>query len=384
MSEIKSKHQNDELNDSEKFRKTLFTTNGSRPQDAGNAESRSHDISLSQESEYNRSLYEQGKAHYLGSRTPDMPRRSFTLASTHNQYLSDTEAVQQPQWRIRSPMERSSSAVGIDGFVSMRRRKADDNVIRVDPKPLPPIPYPKNCSLLSERLRRDRSSPPHLSFNFSATEKYSILRNLGDVKATTKTSMKNTSNGGIENDSVQLTNGNAPAVGSNDSNNGVSGNGLCFQCCNLQKQLSDLSCRLKEATDEMKSKEVRDLRRKKEATVAIDKSVGGSCEMLDDSTIETMQVEKKDAANDALIIKVEDKRTSVSLADQIEMHWYKDTATSAIPEPQLYSITVTTDKLLASSSPRDTVIDSLSEELLTIRRRCHFECDTGPVFTNSL
>lgn len=103
------------------------------------------------QSEYKRSLYEQGKTNYLGSRTPDMPRRSFTLASTHNQYPSDTESVQQPQWRIRSSVERSSSAVDINGFVSMRRRKTDDNTFKMDPKPIsiPPTPYPKNCSLFS-------------------------------------------------------------------------------------------------------------------------------------------------------------------------------------------------------------------------------------------
>uniref|UniRef100_A0A0R3RLG7 Uncharacterized protein n=1 Tax=Elaeophora elaphi TaxID=1147741 RepID=A0A0R3RLG7_9BILA len=307
MSEIKSKHQNDELND--EFRKTIFTTNGSRMHDVGNTESR-----LACESEYNRSLYEQGKAHYLGSRTPEMPRRSFTFASSHHLYPSDTESMHQPQWRIRSSVERSSSAVDIDGFTSMRRRKADDNAIRVDVKPAPPIPpapYPRNCSLFSDRLRRDRSSPSHLPINFSTTEKYSISRDLDDVNAITKTATKNIiSNGAIENNFVQLTNGDALlAVGSNELNNGVNVNGLCFQCYNLQKQLSDLSSKLKEATDEMKSKEVGELgrKRKEETVIVVDKGVGGSCEMLNDGIIDRIQVEKKDAANDALLIQVEDK-----------------------------------------------------------------------------
>lgn len=78
----------------------------------------------------------------LDNRTPDMPRRSFASASTHHQYPSDTEAKQQPQWRIRSTVERSSSAVDIDGFVSMTRRKSGDNTTRVNPTP--PIPYQKN------------------------------------------------------------------------------------------------------------------------------------------------------------------------------------------------------------------------------------------------
>ncbi|KAL3994910.1 Ankyrin repeats (3 copies) family protein [Acanthocheilonema viteae] len=370
MSEIKSKHQNNELND--EFRKTIFTTNGSRAHDVENMESRSYDINLSSQ---------EGKTHYLGSRTPDMPRRSFTLASsTHNQYVSDTEAIQRPQWRIRSSVERSSSAADIGGFVSMRRRKGNDNA-----KPIPPIPssisYPRNCTLFSERIRCDRSSPSHLSFNFSTTEKYSTPKNFGNVKTTTKTSMKNISNGIIENDFVQLTNGDAQTVGSKDPNNdvNVNANRLCFQCCNLQKQLSDLSCRLKEATDEMKSKEIGELRRKREDTIVVDKNVGGSCEMLNNSTIETIQVEKKDAANDALFIEVENKRTSVSLADRIEMHWYEDTTTSTVPEPQRYSIGVITDKLLASSPSRDTIIDSRSDELLTVK----LECDTVPVLTNA-
>lgn len=57
----------------------------------------------------------------------------------------------------------------------------------------------------------------------------------------------------------------------------------------------------------MKSKEVGELRKKREETIVIDKGVGGSCEMLNDGTVETIQVEKKDAATDALHIKVEDK-----------------------------------------------------------------------------
>ncbi|VDK67147.1 unnamed protein product [Litomosoides sigmodontis] len=350
MSVIKSKHQNDELTD--ELQKTLFATKRSRAvQYACDGESRSYDSSLPRE----------GKVRCLDNRTQDVPRRSFASASTHYQYLSDTEAKQQPQWRIRSSVERSSSALDIDGFVSMRRRrKSGDSATRVDAKP--PAPYQKSSPFsLQKRLGRDRSSPPHLSFNFSTIEKYPIPKKLHDVSATTKTSTKDISNGGTANGFVKLMNGDALAVASKDPNNDVNASRLCFQCCNLEKQLSDLSNRLKEATDGMKSKEVEELRMKREERVVVDKSVGGSCEMLDDGTVGTVEVEKKDAASDALHIEVEDKRTGVSLADQIEMHWYTDSATSALPEPQRYSIGVTTDdKSFASSSPpQNAIIDSL-------------------------
>ncbi|EFO19687.2 hypothetical protein LOAG_08807 [Loa loa] len=282
-----------------------------------------------------------------------MPRRSFTLTSSLNQYPSDTESMHQPQWRIRSSVERSSSAVDIDGFVSMRRRKSDDKAFNADPKSIlvPPIPYPRNCSLFSERLRRDRNSPSHSSLNFPITGKYITSKNSSDVKTTTTTCMQNISNGFIENDSVQLANGDVLAVGSKDPNNDVSAKRVCFQCCNLQKQLSDLSCRLKQATDEMNSKSVGELMRKTKEIVVIDKSVGGSCEILNDTITKWIKVEKKDTASDALLIEVDDKRTSISLADQVEMRWYKDIASSPVPEPQLHSIGVTTE--------------------------CHFECNTG-------
>uniref|UniRef100_A0A1I8EZ70 ANK_REP_REGION domain-containing protein n=1 Tax=Wuchereria bancrofti TaxID=6293 RepID=A0A1I8EZ70_WUCBA len=377
ISEIKSKHQNDEFNDH--IQKTLFTTNSSQASDFWNTESRNYDIGLSQELKHNRSLYEQGKMHYLGSRTPDAPRPSFTLTSSYNQYPSGTESAHQPHWRIcRSPVERSSSAVDVDGFVSMRRRKADDNAFRVDPRQIlvPPMPYPRNCSLFSERLICDRSSPSHLSVNFSITEKYSTLSSMRDIEESTRTSMKNISNGSIENDFVQSANEDALAVGSNDLNNDVNANGICFQCCNLQKQLSDLSCRLKQATDEVKSKTVGNQRRKEEETVVVDKSVGGSCEMLH---TEKIKEEKKDTGTDALFIKVDDKRTSISPADRVEMHWYKDIASSPVSEPQFYSTEVTTDKLLAS---RGSATDLPSRELLVIGPECHFECSTGPMVTN--
>lgn len=57
----------------------------------------------------------------------------------------------------------------------------------------------------------------------------------------------------------------------------------------------------------MKSRKVGELRGKREETVVSDKSVGNSCEMLDNTTIEAIQVEKKNAANDALLVEVEDK-----------------------------------------------------------------------------
>lgn len=93
--------------------------------------------------ETTRSPYEQGKANYLGSRTPDMPRRTFTLTSPHHQYTSDAESLQ-PRWRIRSPVQRSSSALDMDHFASMRRRKVENSH--------PPLPYPRNCSLYSVSL----------------------------------------------------------------------------------------------------------------------------------------------------------------------------------------------------------------------------------------
>ncbi|VIO93835.1 Uncharacterized protein BM_BM5928 [Brugia malayi] len=367
ISKIKSNYQNNEPNDH--IQKTLFTTNSSQASDFWNMESRNYNIGLSQE----------GKMHYLGSRTPDAPRRSLTLASSY-QYPSDTESVQQPHWRIRrSLVERSSSAVDVDGFVSMRRHKADDNAFRMGSKQIlvPPMPYLRNCSPFSERLIRDRSSPSYLSLNFSIAEKCSIPSSMRDIKESTRTYVKNISNESVENNFVQSANKDALPVGSNDLNNDVNANGICFQCCNLQKQLSDLSCRLKEATDEAKSKIVENQRRKEEERVIVDKSVGDSCEML---YTEKIKEEKKDTGTDALLIEVDDKRTSISSVDRVEMLWYKDIASSPVSEPQFYSTGITTDKLLASS--RGSATDLPNQELLVIGPECHFECSAEPLVTN--
>ncbi|MCP9262105.1 BMA-VAB-19, isoform e [Dirofilaria immitis] len=387
MSEIKSKHQNDEINNN--FRKTLFTANDSRVRNVSNIKSRSYDIDLSQELEYNHSLYEQGKTHFLGSRTPDLPRRSFTLVPSQNQYPIDTESMHQPQWRIRSSVERSSSAVDIDRFTSMRRRKEDENNISMNSKPTAtlPISYPRNRSLFSERLRRDHSSPPHLSLNsppslslsFSTTEKYLTSRDLSDVKTTARTCARNTSSGVIENDFMQLMNGDTLAVGSKDSSNDVNVRGLCFQCCNLQKQLSDLSCRLKQVTEEIKSRTAKEELGKKRKVVG--KSIGNSYEMFDDVIAEKIKVENKDAASDALLIEVENKRTSVSLKDRIEMKWCNDIASSPVPGPPQYSIGAATDKSLTFSPFSDATIDSPNQELLNVRPVCHVECGTEPILT---
>ncbi|KAM3718968.1 KN motif and ankyrin repeat domain-containing protein [Dirofilaria immitis] len=393
MSEIKSKHQNDEINNN--FRKTLFTANDSRVRNVSNIKSRSYDIDLSQEVsfnnllEYNHSLYEQGKTHFLGSRTPDLPRRSFTLVPSQNQYPIDTESMHQPQWRIRSSVERSSSAVDIDRFTSMRRRKEDENNISMNSKPTAtlPISYPRNRSLFSERLRRDHSSPPHLSLNsppslslsFSTTEKYLTSRDLSDVKTTARTCARNTSSGVIENDFMQLMNGDTLAVGSKDSSNDVNVRGLCFQCCNLQKQLSDLSCRLKQVTEEIKSRTAKEELGKKRKVVG--KSIGNSYEMFDDVIAEKIKVENKDAASDALLIEVENKRTSVSLKDRIEMKWCNDIASSPVPGPPQYSIGAATDKSLTFSPFSDATIDSPNQELLNVRPVCHVECGTEPILT---
>lgn len=96
-----------------------------------------------------------------------MPRRSYALTTTTNTAVQQSPhppnsatdpEKQQLQWRrrIRSTDERSSNAVNIDGFASMRRRKIEDNnPFRKNPKPsaiIPPIPYPRNYSLFSVRL----------------------------------------------------------------------------------------------------------------------------------------------------------------------------------------------------------------------------------------
>lgn len=51
----------------------------------------------------------------------------------------------------------------------------------------------------------------------------------------------------------------------------------------------------------MKSKTAEEIRRKREEIVVIDKSVGSSCEMLNDAITE------KDAANNTMHIDIEDK-----------------------------------------------------------------------------
>ncbi|VDM93699.1 unnamed protein product [Onchocerca ochengi] len=379
MSEIKSKHQNDEFNDD--FRKSLFPANNSQVFTVND--------SRVQNSEYNRSSYEQGRTHSLGRRTPEMPsRRMFTLVSSQNQYSSDTESINQPPWRKNSSRERSLNAVDVDGFTSMRRRKIDDNTFRMDSKSIPvsPTPYSKNFSLFSERSRHDRSSssysslnsPSHLSLNFSTTEKYSTQKNLSDVKAAMKTYTGNISNGVLESDFMQLTNDDTLAVGSKVSNNDVNVNGLCFQCYNLQKQLSDLSYRLKQATEEIKNRTAKEeLTKKAGDIVGVEKSVANSFEMLNDA----VNVKNKDAASDASIIKVENKGIGVSLEDGIEMHWCNNTACSPIPGPDQHSIGVATDKLLVSSLSRDAATDSPHQELTTIRSVRHFECGTEPVIT---
>lgn len=65
------------------------------------------------------------------------------------------------------------------------------------------------------------------------------------------------------------------------------------------------------------------------------------------------------------------------------MHWCRDRATSAVQEPQHYSVEVITDKPLASSPSQDITTNSLSEELPTIRPESYFKCDTRLLFTNS-
>ncbi|VDO43193.1 unnamed protein product [Onchocerca flexuosa] len=181
----------------------------------------------------------------------------------------------------------------------------------------------------------------------------------------------------LENDFVQLTNGDKLAVGSKVSNNDVNVNGLCFQCYNLQKQLSDLSYRLKQATEEIKNRTANEeLRKETENIDDIEKSIGNSFEMLDD----TISVKNKDAASDDSIIKVENKGTSISLEDGIEMHWCNNTACSPIPGPNQYSIGIATAKLQASPS-RDVATDSPDQELRTVRPVRHFECGTEPVLT---
>lgn len=62
------------------------------------------------------------------------------------------------------------------------------------------------------------------------------------------------------------------------------------------------------------------------------------------------------------------------------MHWYRNIASSPIPEPQLNSIGVETDELLASSPLSDAKTDLLSQELLTVKPEYHFECSSGSVF----
>uniref|UniRef100_A0A915Q863 ANK_REP_REGION domain-containing protein n=1 Tax=Setaria digitata TaxID=48799 RepID=A0A915Q863_9BILA len=376
MSEIKSKHQNDEINDS--LKKTLFTANGYRIEDIKNAGNRSFDFNSSHESEYSRSLYEQGKAHYLGSRTPDMPRRSFTLASSYNQYPSDTESVHQPQWRIRSNVERSSSAVDADGFASMKRRKADANTFRPDPKPktIPPIPYPRNCSLFSERLRRERSSPPHLPLNFLPKTENSNPWNFSDKR----TNIRNTTNDSIENNFEQSMNGDALAVNSNVIDKDINANRVCLKCNNLQKQLYNLSRRLQEVTDEMKSKAIEELRKKRKESVLVDKAVGSSFKILADATTETTKVERKETASDPLLVRVDNKRTSVSLSDQVQMHWYNDIAISPVPQPQLYSIGIATDEF--PTSYRNDATNSSSQELLALGSS-HSECYNGSSITDN-
>uniref|UniRef100_A0A0R3RU07 ANK_REP_REGION domain-containing protein n=1 Tax=Elaeophora elaphi TaxID=1147741 RepID=A0A0R3RU07_9BILA len=63
------------------------------------------------------------------------------------------------------------------------------------------------------------------------------------------------------------------------------------------------------------------------------------------------------------------------------MYWYKDTATSAAPKPQCYSIGITTDK--QSPPPQDITINSRSYELPIFRAECYRKSDTGHVFTNA-
>lgn len=70
------------------------------------------------------------------------------------------------------------------------------------------------------------------------------------------------------------------------------------------------------------------------------------------------------------------------MADRIEMHWHTDSATSAIPEPQRYSVGVTTnDKSFSSPPPQDAMTDSLSEELLIVGYDS--ECNNRSMLTNS-
>ncbi|OZC07090.1 hypothetical protein X798_05895, partial [Onchocerca flexuosa] len=137
--------------------------------------------------------------------------------------------------------------------------------------------------------------------------------------------------------------------------------------------MENLVDKLKQATEEIKNRTANEeLRKETENIDDIEKSIGNSFEMLDD----TISVKNKDAASDDSIIKVENKGTSISLEDGIEMHWCNNTACSPIPGPNQYSIGIATAKLQASPS-RDVATDSPDQELRTVRPVRHFECDYG-------
>ncbi|VDN33399.1 unnamed protein product [Gongylonema pulchrum] len=208
------------------------------------------------------------------------------------------------------------------------------------------------------RLRRELSSPPHLTARPYANDYQSSLENTDEMKLSARDRSSNSIDKGSKKGPFELALANgdvrlAHMVAYSSGDNSTDGSGLqCLQCSDLQQQLCDLS-----------------------------RSIGVSCPSVSNVAAETIRVETKDSASDALHVETNDKRTSVSLLDRTEMRWHEDIGSSPIPQPRSYSIGIGTDREIPLKSRCcDASTDSPVRELKFLMKEVTIkilECGCG-------
>ncbi|VDM25475.1 unnamed protein product [Toxocara canis] len=366
-----------------------------RPQELG--------IKSGYESE--RSPYEQGKAHYLGSKTPDMSRKVFSTSS----YQSDTESL--PQYRRPSvPVQKSSSQVNMDGFASVRRKRNDEGYWECEPtKPSsvyaewrqrqhadspPSVPYgslPLQRQLESLRAQIRHASPNQL---FADQSPSAVLN-----RRTTSTT---TDAGSRSSEPRTLSEPHKSVSSVSTSTPPIPPAKPCSDCPGLKEQLSDLSDRL--AAVEMLSA-AKKCEEKSEGTDAIeqqnvgvsttgpktsDKGVGRSRPVTLEFGTVTSPIQRVDFAVDALHIESDSKETGISLADLTRLEWIRDSSSSPPPPLHHRSIALGTESTepLVKSQPCDaTTLTILDVEALLANQRIESpkkECTTTACSTEPL
>uniref|UniRef100_F1KS99 KN motif and ankyrin repeat domain-containing protein 1 n=1 Tax=Ascaris suum TaxID=6253 RepID=F1KS99_ASCSU len=356
--------------------------------------------------ESERSSYEQGKTHYLGSKTPDMCRKTFSTS------IYQTASESSPQWRRQPvPVQKSSSTVDMDGFASMRRKKADDgNSESESTKPLsayvewrkrqqadspPSVPYgslPLGRQLESLKMQGRQSSP-----NQFFVDQPSAISNRRSTSTGTDVDSRSFESKMISEPrrSVSSVSTSTPPVPPAKP---------CSDCPSLKEQLSDLSVRL--AAVEMLSV-AKKCEEKSEGTEAVqlrnvgvnasgpeksDRGVGRSRPVtLEFGTI-TSPVQKADFASDAPLIEYANKETDVSRSDLMIANWARDASSSPPPPIQCYSVGLGTESFKSPTKTQLCDATTLTildvEALLAIQRtetpnkECiTIACSTEPLIT---